>query len=79
MVLSIAAMVWLVVNHPIEGRILLVVTPNHGLTEADLPALAALLVSGVLVLTARRSSPPAGHDPGANSADAAQHDRQPTD
>jgi hypothetical protein len=53
-VLTIAAVVWLRVNNPVEGRILVVVTPNHGLTEADLPALAILLLAALLVLTGRR-------------------------
>jgi hypothetical protein len=53
-VLAIAAVVWLRVNNPVEGRILVVVTPNHGLSEADLPALAVLIVAALLILTARR-------------------------
>jgi FtsH-binding integral membrane protein len=37
---SLAAVVasgaWLVLNGPLEGRVLLVVTPENGLTESDL-------------------------------------------
>ena len=53
-VLTIAAVVWLLVNHPVEGRTLVVVTPNHGLTVADLPSLAVLLLVALLVLAPRR-------------------------
>jgi hypothetical protein len=54
-VLAIAAVVWLLVNKPVEGRTILVVTPEHGVTEADLPALAILVgVAAVLLLGARR-------------------------
>jgi hypothetical protein len=42
------AAVWVLVNGPVEGRVLLVLTPTHGLTVADLPALAALVVAGAL-------------------------------
>ncbi|MCU1691218.1 MAG: hypothetical protein JWM64_309 [Frankiales bacterium] len=48
MVLAGAA--WLLLNEPIEGPVLVVFTPDHGLTLADLVALpAALVVSCLLV------------------------------
>lgn len=53
-VLTIAAVVWLLVNHPIEGRVLLVLTPDRGVTEADLPAFALLALAALLLLTLRR-------------------------
>lgn len=37
-----AAGVWLLVNGPVEGAVLFVVTPTHGLTVADLLSAAAL-------------------------------------
>lgn len=41
----VAAVVWILVNGPLEGPVLWVVTPSHGLTVADLLSAAALLVS----------------------------------
>jgi hypothetical protein len=46
--LAAAAGVWIAVNGPVEGPVLLVFTPQHGLTVADLPAIAAVIVAGVL-------------------------------
>jgi hypothetical protein len=41
----VAAAVWLPVNGPVEGPVLLVVTPSHGLTVADLLSAVALLAA----------------------------------
>lgn len=41
----VAAVAWILVNGPLEGPVLWVVTPSHGLTVADLFSAAALLVS----------------------------------
>ncbi|PTR30336.1 hypothetical protein C8K36_102184 [Rhodococcus sp. OK519] len=38
----VAAVLWLLVNNPVEGPVLFVVTPSHGLTVADLLSAAAL-------------------------------------
>jgi hypothetical protein len=46
--LAVAAAVWVAVNGPVEGPVLVVFTPEHGLTVADLPAIAAVIVAGVL-------------------------------
>jgi hypothetical protein len=46
--LAAAAGVWVAVNGPVEGPVLVVFTPEHGLTVADLPAIAAVIVAGVL-------------------------------
>ena len=54
LVLAVAAVVWILVNHPVEGRTLFVVTPEHGLTEADVPALGVLVLAGLLLLFTRR-------------------------
>lgn len=51
-----AAVVWFLVNDPVEGRTLLVVTPQHGLTEADLLSIAAVALAAVLVVTDRRGA-----------------------
>ena len=37
-----AALIWVLVNGPVEGPTLLVLAPSHGITVADLPSLAAL-------------------------------------
>ena len=54
--LSTVAVVWVLVNGPVEGRVLLVLTPTHGLTVADLPSLAALVVAGALVVRSLSSA-----------------------
>ena len=40
--LAVLSLLWLVVNGPMEGPVLLTVTPTHGLTAADLAGLAGL-------------------------------------
>lgn len=52
-VLVVAAGVWVVVNKAVEGPTLLVITTRHGLTVADLLAVAALVAAGHLVRPAR--------------------------
>jgi hypothetical protein len=41
---------WVLVNGPVEGPILLVLTSSHGITLADLPAMVALVIAGVLLI-----------------------------
>lgn len=48
-VLVLVAVVWILVNGPVEGPVLIVFTKNHGLTVADLPSLAAIGVAALLV------------------------------
>jgi hypothetical protein len=55
-VLVVAAGVWAVVNKAVEGPTLLVITPRHGLTTADLLSITALLVAAHL-LRPRRGRP----------------------
>jgi hypothetical protein len=43
-----AAGVWVLVNGPVEGPVLLVLTPSHGITVADLPSIVALVIAGLL-------------------------------
>jgi len=52
--LVLVAVVWVLVNGPVEGPTLISVSPDHGLTLADLPAIAAVVVAGVLLLIASR-------------------------
>jgi multisubunit Na+/H+ antiporter MnhE subunit len=47
--LVVAAAVWTLVNKPVEGPILLVITYGHGVTLADLFAVAAVLAALHLV------------------------------
>ncbi len=39
---------WLLVNSPVEGRVLLVLAQRHGVTQADLLVLPPLLLAGLL-------------------------------
>ena len=41
---------WILVNGPVEGPVLLVLTSSHGITVADLPALVAFVIAGVLLI-----------------------------
>jgi hypothetical protein len=45
-----AAVIWALVNGPVEGPVLLVLAPSHGITVADLPSLAALGIAGLLLV-----------------------------
>ncbi len=50
----LAGAAWLLLDGPLEGPVLLPVSPEHGLTLGDLVALpAALVVTCLLVLRAR--------------------------
>src|SRR4051794_35981415 len=53
-ILVLAAVVWLFVNGPVEGPILVVFSAQHGVTVADLASVLAVLVAGVLVASSRR-------------------------
>jgi hypothetical protein len=55
--LAVAAVVWLLINKPYEGPVLLVFNESHGLTLADLPSLAALVVAAALAWPHRRDTP----------------------
>ncbi len=47
--LAFLSVLWLVVNDPMEGRVLLVVTDTRGLTAADLAGLTGLALAAWLV------------------------------
>jgi hypothetical protein len=51
--LALLSVLWFVVNGPMEGPTLLVVTRAHGLTAADLAGLAGLGLAGWQVLATR--------------------------
>jgi hypothetical protein len=53
-VLVVLAVVWVLVNEPVEGPTLLVLTRTHGITAADLLSVAAVLVAIGLLLPRRR-------------------------
>lgn len=42
---AVASCLWVLLNGPIEGRVLYVVTPNHGLTESDLLSAVGLCIA----------------------------------
>ena len=51
--LGMTSLLWLIVNGPVEGAIVLPVTKAHGLTSADFAGLAGLAVSGWLLVRGR--------------------------
>lgn len=46
---------WLVVNGPLEGRTLFVITHSHGVTAGDLVVVPVLALAAVLLLSAAGS------------------------
>ena len=49
------SLLWLVVNGPMEGPVLLTVTAAHGVTGADLAGLAGLALAACRFTALRRS------------------------
>ena len=45
-ILAVVSCLWLLVNVPMEGAVLLEVIPDHGLTAGDLAGIAGLLLAG---------------------------------
>jgi hypothetical protein len=43
--------IWIFVNQPVEGPVLLTLSTNHGITVADLLSIALLMTAGLLVLS----------------------------
>jgi hypothetical protein len=67
--LVIAAVIWARINKPVEGRTLLELTSNHGVTTADLLSLVALAMAVVLAFPSWRSpAPPRAMPPAAPPA-----------
>lgn len=52
--LVVVAVLWLLLNQQVEGSVLLVVAPGMGLTVADLPSIAVVLLAAALVWPLRR-------------------------
>lgn len=52
--LSVASILWLFFNAPIEGAVLYVVDANRGLTESDFITVAGVILAGVTVARVRR-------------------------
>jgi hypothetical protein len=50
-VLALVSVLWLLVNKPMEGQVLVTFSETHGLTAGDLAGLAGILLA--LVLLAR--------------------------
>ena len=44
--LGVSSILWLGVNDPMEGEVLLVISKAHGLTAGDLVGLAGLVIAG---------------------------------
>ena len=55
-VLVAVAMLWLSVNQPMEGPILITVSPKHGLTASDLLSVAGFAVALILVIGRRHGT-----------------------
>jgi hypothetical protein len=51
--LIFTGLAWTRVNKPYESYVLVTVTHNHGLTDVDLPSVAAVLVAVALLWKAR--------------------------
>lgn len=54
LVLLVVAAVWVLVNGPVEGPTLVVLSATHGITVADLASVALGLVAVFLFWTGRR-------------------------
>ena len=46
-----AAGAWVLVNGPVDGPVLLVLTPSHGIHVADLPSMVAVAIAALLWLS----------------------------
>jgi hypothetical protein len=46
-----AAVIWILINQPVEGPVLLTLSATHGITVADLLSIAFLMIAGLLVLS----------------------------
>ncbi|PVZ04607.1 hypothetical protein [Actinomycetospora cinnamomea] len=56
--LVVAAVIWVRINKPVEGRTLLELTSNHGVTTADLLSLVALAMAVVIAWPSRSAPQP---------------------
>ena len=64
--LVVAAVIWVRINKPVEGDVLLELTSRHGVTTADLLSLVALAMAVVIAWPSwRRLAPPRATPPAA--------------
>lgn len=64
--LVVAAVIWVRINKPVEGDVLLELTSRHGVTTADLLSLVALAMAVVIAWPSRRPpAPPRATPPAA--------------
>ncbi|SFB87364.1 hypothetical protein SAMN04487968_102110 [Nocardioides terrae] len=52
-VIGALSVLWLLLDHRMEGGVLVAVTPSHGLVTADLVGLTGLALAGWLVVRGR--------------------------
>ncbi|MDV7102413.1 hypothetical protein R4227_20420 [Gordonia amicalis] len=52
-VLALLSVAWLFGNGPIEGRILVTVTVNHGFTESDILSIIGVVVAAITFVRTR--------------------------
>ena len=52
-----AALIWVLVDGPVEGPTLLVLGHGHGVTVADLASVVAVVFAAAVLLTGRRRTP----------------------
>jgi hypothetical protein len=45
-----AAVIWILINGPVEGPVLLTLTASHGITVADLVSLGLIIIAGLILL-----------------------------
>jgi hypothetical protein len=54
--LAAVSVIWFFVNRPMEGPVLLTVTPSHGLVAADLAGVAGLVLAAAMFVFPYRTS-----------------------
>jgi hypothetical protein len=55
--LAVTSVLWLLVNGPMEGPVLVVFSPHHGITGADLAGFTGLALAAYRGVRLRRRSP----------------------
>ena len=61
--LVVAAVIWVRINKPVEGEVLLELTRRHGVTTADLLSVVMLAMAVVIAWPSRRARPELGREP----------------
>ncbi|WP_328305262.1 hypothetical protein [Actinomycetospora sp. NBC_00405] len=57
--LVVAAAIWVLINKPVEGEVLLELSRRHGVTTADLLSVVMLAMAVVIAWPSRRRERPA--------------------